>query len=283
MNPIQLDDWQLSPGGPSGWWKGDAVGVCRCGQSVSPRRTQITLTLWGSPQRFHLQRRPVFIFFLLEYFTKITAARKRNWRSNYKHILFLGNKQRGKKGSKSHTSVLHVCIKCILSVDLALAPVIGSVIQHFSDHQNQTERITKHWYFVFISTTLLLILISVLTWEVTKYIYSGTVQVHIQGALLEYFHFVKLYIEVCTPLYLTEGSSYWLLFRLHCCPMKTTEVLMLNVCVKLTALLKEPKSHTRVMLIPVSKAQVKVNDLCQLMIRISVCYLHVKNTFTNAT
>lgn len=107
-------------------------------------------------------------------------------------------------------------------------------------------------YFVFFSTTLLLILISVLTWEVTKYIYSVTVQVHTQGALPEYFHFVKLYIEVCTPLHLTDGSSYWLLFRLPCCPMETTEVLMLNVCVKLTVLLKEPKSHTRVMLIPVN-------------------------------
>ena len=32
-----------------------------------------------------------------------------------------------------------------------------------------------------------------LNWKVTKYIYSNTVKVQIQGALLENFHFMELY------------------------------------------------------------------------------------------
>ena len=40
MNPFQQDDWQLSPGGPSGWWKGmqwESAGVVRVSRRAEPK------------------------------------------------------------------------------------------------------------------------------------------------------------------------------------------------------------------------------------------------------
>ena len=63
--------------------------------------------------------------------------------------------------------------------------------------------ITKHFPFVLFFPSLLYHQLSVfLMWKVTKYIYSITAPAHIQGALLEYFHFMQAY--TFTPLHLTE-------------------------------------------------------------------------------